>query len=232
MEVPYPLPPEQRILYISTVPRADAGAEEAFFIRLLQAQIDHFHISVVTASGESETDRDRLANAIENTWKLRDSLREKLKPRLLEEQKKSEEFKEIAQAQVKNLSGIPLYLRGDELRNNQLFINGKADLAGNLQAKQEQAVTEGLERFQTRKPLIRLTLTAEDLKDLGVEVEQGEIVGEVDPERLAAKVGSLIKGFDLVRVRGSNNSSPEELEQKYLVGKPASAEDRANTRKR
>ena len=39
---PYPLPPDERILYISTVPRDDAGSVEAFVIRLLQAQVDIF----------------------------------------------------------------------------------------------------------------------------------------------------------------------------------------------
>src|SRR6266508_3896534 len=52
MNEPYPLPPEERVLYISTVPRADAGAEKAFVIRLLQAQLDHFHISIVTSTRE------------------------------------------------------------------------------------------------------------------------------------------------------------------------------------
>src|SRR5438105_4358270 len=41
---PYPYPPDKRILYISGVSRTDAGAEEAYFIRLLQAQLDKFHI--------------------------------------------------------------------------------------------------------------------------------------------------------------------------------------------
>lgn len=232
MEEPYPLPPGQRVLYISTVPREDAGAEEAFFIRLLQAQLDHFRISVVTATGENETDRDRLANAIENTRILGDRLREKLKPRLREEQKKSEEFRRIAQAKVRNLSAIPLYLRDGALRDNQLFINGKKDLADNLEAKQEQAVTDGLERFQTRNPLIRLTLTTEDLKGLGLEEDRGKIIGKVDSDKLTEKVRSLTKGFDLVRLRGFNNPSPEELEQKYLVGKPAPVEDRARIRRR
>src|SRR5207249_3509965 len=55
LEEPYPLPPEKRVLYISSVPRVDAGAEEAFVIRLLQAQLDKFNIS----AQKSETDSNR-----------------------------------------------------------------------------------------------------------------------------------------------------------------------------
>ena len=230
IKAPYPLPPEERILYISTIPRADAGAEEAFVIRLLQAQLDHFHISTIGFTKENDLHIDRILNAYESTWNFQDSLREKLKPRLQEEQKKSEEVKKIAQEKVKNLSAIPQYLRDGELINNRLFINGKRDLAENLKAKQDQAIEEGLERLQARQPILHLTLTKKDLKDLGLREKDGEIIGEVDSEKLNEKVGSLIKGFDLVRLRGLNNPSPEELEQKYLAVKPAPAKVTANHR--
>jgi hypothetical protein len=228
IDKPYPLPPKERILYISTVPREDAGAEEAFVIRLLQVQLDHFHISAVSSARESETDSVRLSTAIESTWNLTDNLREKLKPRLLEEQKKFEKFKEMAQEKVKDLSGIPLYLRDGEFRNNHLLINGKKDLTEKLKAKQDQAIENGLERFQTRQPILHLTLTKKDFKDLGLREKDGEIIGEVDSEKLNEKIGSLIKGFDLVRLRGLNNPSPEELEQKYLVEKPVRAKNKTN----
>jgi hypothetical protein len=228
LETPYPLPPEERILYISTLPREDAGAEEAFVIRLLQAQLDHFGITIAASANESNTDIDRLASAIESTWNFRDGLRDRLSPKLREEQKKSEEYQNIAYEKVKNLSAIPTYLRDDGLRNNQLLINGKQDLAENLKVKQDQVIATGLERLQTRDSVMHLRLTETDLNDLGLQVKDGKIVGEVDPQKLTEKVGSLIKGFDLVRKRGLNNPSPEELIKKYLLEKPAPVDVKAN----
>jgi len=221
IEAPYPLPPEERILYTSVVPRADAGAEEAFVIRLLQAQLDHFGITVAGPVNENDIDIDRVAKALESTWNLRDGLRDRLKPRLQAEQKKSEQFQSIAQEKVMNLSAIPMHLRDDELTNNKLLINGQKGLVTNLKVKQDLAIANGLERLQTRKLVMRLRLTENDLKDLGLKVQDGKVVGEVDPEKLTEKVGSLINGFDLVRKRGLNNPSPEALIDKYLVEGPA-----------
>src|SRR5437762_3434076 len=110
LEEPYPLPPEERLLYFSTVPRVDAGAEEAFVIRLLQAQLDKFHISTHPSAMKGKTESNLLASAVESSWDFRDGLRERLKPRLQEEQEKSDHFKKIAQEKVKDLSAIPLHL--------------------------------------------------------------------------------------------------------------------------
>ena len=45
-QFPYPRPPEDRILYMSIVARFDAGAQEAFVIRLLQSQLDRHQIDI------------------------------------------------------------------------------------------------------------------------------------------------------------------------------------------
>ena len=169
VKTPYPLPPEERILYISTVPREDAGAEEAFVIRLLQEQLEHFHISATTSTNERNMDDNRLATAIEGAWHFGDRLRDRLKPRLREEQKQSEEFQSKAQEKVRHLSAIPRYLRNDGLTNNRLLINGKRDLADNLKRKQDQVVANGLERLKTRNTVMHLRLTENELKDLGLE---------------------------------------------------------------
>src|SRR5436190_3428492 len=113
LNTPYPSPPEQRILYISTLPREDAGAEEAFVIRLLQEQLDHFHLTANTPSNRSSMDDDRFATALEGTWDFGDRLKDRLKTRMREEQKKSEELQSKAQEKFRNLSAIPSYPRND-----------------------------------------------------------------------------------------------------------------------
>lgn len=231
MNTPYPLPPEERILYISTVPRTDAGAEEAFVIRLLQAQLDFFHITVSTPTNQSNADVHLVAGAMEGAWNFEYSLRERLYPRLQEEQKRSQIFQAQAEEKIKDFSAIPMYLRDDELRNNRLLINGKQDLKEHLKVKQDQVITNGLERLQTRTPVMHLRLSKKDLKDLGLRVKDGKIMGNVASEKLMEKVGSLTNGFDLVRKRGLDNPPPEELIQKYLIEKPVPARTKRNSYK-
>jgi hypothetical protein len=215
---PFPLPPEKRVLYVSTMPRTDAGAEEAFVIRLLQEQLDHFDISVPSSTGTGKADSDRFAEAVESTWNFRDNVKSRLKDRMQEEHDKSQKIKQKVQDKLKHFSAIPLHLRDNSLRNNRLLITGKKNLAANLLEKQQNSIEQGLVRFRSRKPAMRLTLTKDDLKELGLKLEKdGKITGIVQAKKLGAKARSLVKGVDLVRVRGLNNPSHDALEQKYLI---------------
>lgn len=216
-EKPYPLPPEKRILYISTVPRTDAGAEEAFVIRLLQEQLDHFKIPATTSTSESIMGEERLARAIESGWDFRDRLRDRLRARLCEERDRSEQFQSDAQQKVGHLSAIPGYLKDDGLTNNRLLINGKKELAANLKVKQDQTVKNGLKRLKTRNTVVHLSLTESELRVLGLEVENGNIVGSIVLERFTELVRGKIGGLDLVRKRGMSNPSAESLIKKYLL---------------
>jgi hypothetical protein len=163
---------------------------------------------------------DDLATAIEGAWHFGDRLRDRLKPRLREEQKKSEEFQIKAQEKVRHLSAIPRYMRNDGLTNNRLLINGKRDLADNLKLKQDQAVANGLERLKTRNTVMHLRLTENELQDLGLKMNDGQIVGKIVLDKLTDNVRAKINGLDLVRKRGLNNPSPEELIKKYLLKTP------------
>jgi hypothetical protein len=216
IERPYPLPPEKRILYVSTVPRTDAGAAEAFVIRLLQAQLDQFHISVGMSARQSGTDSSRLAQSTESALAFRDNVRERLRPRLQEEQNRADRFVKTGRDKVKALSAIPLHLRDNKLQNNRFLIKDKKDLQ-HLKEVQDQVFSEGLKRLAKHKSTLRLTLTKADLVDLGLREEEGKVSGKVDSLKLAAKVRSLMKGVDLVRVRTVKNPSPDELERKYLA---------------
>ena len=217
LDMPYPLPPEERILYMSSVPRNDAGAEEAFTIRLLQAQLDHFDLKAGASRPDSSVDDHRVAAAIEGSWNLGDQLRDRLKLRLREEQQKSEEFQSKGRERVGNLSAIPKYLRNDSLTDTSMLIEGHAALRDQLKPKQEQAVANGLDRLKSRNTVVHLRLTEDELRDLGLTLEDGKVVGDINPERLAARIQSKIGGLDLVRKQGLDNPSPEELIKKYLL---------------
>jgi hypothetical protein len=227
VKTPYPLPPEERILYISTVPREDAGAEEAFVIRLLKEQLDHFHIPANLSTQASNTNDNRLATSVEAAWDFQDRLRDRFKPRLLEEQKRSDGFRSKAEQKVRNLSAIPAYLRNDDLTNNSLLINGKRDLAHNLKPRQDQVVENGLKRLKTRDAVVRLRLTETELEELGLRVSEGKVVGDLDPDKLAEKLRLRLNGSDLVRKRGLNNPPPEALIKRYFLDAPAQVSRRA-----
>jgi hypothetical protein len=216
MDRPYPLPPEQRILYISAAPISDAGAEESFVIRLLQAQLDSYHIMADQAANQGTTQSARLASAVSSVWTFRDSLRAQISPRLKEEQKSSDARRQVAQDQVRNLSGIPVHLRDNALTSGSLLIMGRSELKDKLQQKQADAMAQGLKRMAQTPPTLRIQFTEGDLADLGLRKDGQTIAGEVDPIKLASKVRSIIKAFDLVRVRSLSDPSPDELALKYL----------------
>jgi hypothetical protein len=213
---PFPAAPEERVLYVSARPVFDAGAEEAFLIRLPQAQLDKFGISADASAKHGVTQGNRFAAIVDTTWDFRDSVRQKLSSRLQHEQRKSNLRKDQAQQAVKHLAAIPRHLRGEGVVNNTLLIKGREDLAANLRQMQATAVADGLKRFAKRRSKIRLVLSASDLKDLGIAEKGRKRTGKVDAEDLAAKIRSLTNGVDLVRRRLPKNPSPDELERKYL----------------
>lgn len=205
---PFPAPPEERVLYMSIIARVDAGAEEAYVIRLLQSEVDKIQVDVPA---------ERLANALEGGWRFRDILTKRMATRNAQERRKSEDTRKLVLEKTKRLSGVPL-----SLRNHELLVVGKTALEENRETLQSKVVDEGLTRMarSRQQPTMRLYLGPGDLKDLDLKVQNGELSGTVDSENLAAKVRSLMGGVDLIRIRGMNNPTPEELEAKYLGPQP------------
>jgi hypothetical protein len=189
-------------------------------IRVLRSQLDHFHL-VSTPIQDSGTARDRLAATIEETWDSAERLKARLQPRLLDHQQRSDELQATAERKVQNLSAIPSHQRANGLTNTSFLINGKADLAKTLHAKQEDAVVDGLDRMRGRKPIMRVTLTDDELADLGLRVSDGKLVGNVDREKLRTTVRARMATVDLVRKRGMENPTPEALIKRYLPDPPA-----------
>ena len=82
LKSPLPLPPDERLLFLSSVPRKDAGAEEAFVIRILQAQLDRFSMSTVASAAQGASVGARLADAIESAWDVPAYLKERFRQRI------------------------------------------------------------------------------------------------------------------------------------------------------
>ena len=130
-----------------------------------------------------------------------------------------------------DLSGIPQHLRAvpqgggkrkNPLRNNDLLIAKRADLATQLPAIQTKAAVDGLARMSKRKerPVIRLRLSPAELRRLGLANKDGEVTGTLKPKVLHEFMSAAVKGGVLTRVRGGvAGSSLDELERRYLLAR-------------
>lgn len=214
IESPYPLPPEQRVLYISRVARSDAGAEESYFIRLLQGQLDKFNIptsSTAASPKTAEINNTNIFNAVENFYNSRESLKRMLAPRLKAQVYKTTGFRNQAKEKLKNFSAIPL-----PLRNSPLLLK---DLT-QLDTVQRGVLDRGLTRLSNYQGSVQLSLTPDELSSLKLQQDSsGESKGQVNANDLIDLIVSKTGGLDLVRVAGSmdNSVSLDALSQKYSL---------------
>jgi hypothetical protein len=227
---PYPLPPEERILYISSVPRDDAGAEEAYVIRLLQEQLERFHIATGLTELGYERDVTMLAGPTLRAAKLRDGLRAALDEQRTRARRETEEARRNAQAKVAMLSAIPASLRNADARRAAYLISSKADLPRELPTLQKSAVNAAIDRLRAAKtrPTMRLYLTADQVSELQLQVDGNKVGGVVSAEALRKTVPEIGGITDLVRVRTDEPPSPDALEKRYLSDSPEQEEAAAD----
>jgi hypothetical protein len=217
---PYPLPAEERVLYVSTVPRVEAGAEEAYVIRLLQAQLDLFRI----AAGVSGQDRDSSVRDLTSMrlrgFDLRDGVRDAMEKRLTAERQRIEAARTEARKKISQLSAVPRHLRDKKVSSQSLLITDKAALATDLRSMQAEAVSDALSRLAKRStpPTLRLHLTEKEVRDLGLTIQGEKVSGVLTGAKLATQVRSLVNLTDLIRTRAFVPPPLEELERKYLSG--------------
>jgi hypothetical protein len=218
MQRPYPLPVDERTLYMSTVPRIDAGAEEAYVIRLLQAQIDRFQL--FKSGGDASNAVRELTDSRLRALGIRQGVTAALAEPAAAERRRTDEARAEAKKKVERLSAIPLHLRNDALRSGALFIQDKSELRQKLPAMQKEAVTSALERMAKDKsrPSMRLYLREEEMRELGLKIAGDRVSGEVSAAALSKQIHSLIDVTDLIRRRDPAPTPLEELERKYLSG--------------
>lgn len=222
-ETPMPVSPERQLLYMSAMARRDAGAEEAFVIRLLPAQLERFGIATAPSAGHAATSASRMADTLEASFEASDLLKERFKSRLNAQVTAAHKRREVAKAATKNLSGIPTHLRGanNPLQNNTLLIPDRSSLT-QLPELQKTAIAQGLMRLKGRKsPVIRLYLTLGEIKNMNLEVDgNGNAKGQASTKAVMVKVRESIKGYSLTRIRGGASVSVEDLQQRYLQTLP------------
>ncbi|HKC17434.1 MAG TPA: hypothetical protein VKC11_12085 [Steroidobacteraceae bacterium] len=231
---PFPLPTEERILYVSSVPRLDAGAEESYVIRLIQMQVDRFQLSTGPQGRDTNSAIQGLADPIIRAFDLRDGLRTKIEPRLLEEQRRAADARRIAKGKLQNLSALPPHFRDADAQKKALIVRGKLNAADQLPNLQQQAIEEGIARIKKVKVKpMRLRLTQTQVAQLGLGIKKNKISGKVLDTKLSEVLPTVSNILSLVRAREVLAPSPEDLIRKYLM--PSSASElkpaRAKSRK-
>jgi len=210
---PFVTPPEQRLLYISSVPRTDAGAEEAFIIRLLQAQLDASGIplnSEPTGAQRRLVATNQLLQDLESNAVIRGALKTQLHPRLKEQYVKNVSFRKQVRDSVK-LSALPRALRDHPLRLEDPM---------DLEKLQKQVVNDGLKRLKDYEPQLRLRLTPAQLRSTGLKVgKRGAVTGKINTLKLADTMRTLLGGVTLVRKDdfAPSSLSPRALDARYSV---------------
>ena len=200
---PYPDPPEQRVLYMSVVSRVDAGAQEAFVIRLSEEQIRRFQI---------DARPNRMAIAVERAWQFGESLHGRLSDRYARERERAGKRRKLVREKLKNLSAVPR-----ERRNDSLLVFGKRDLSERAPTLQRTAIEEGLVRLAKQPyPQATLYLDSSQLGSIGLTEENGKLIGAITPEQFSAALRKSSADTALTRVKGLSNPSPDTLEAKYL----------------
>jgi hypothetical protein len=187
---PMPLPPERRILYISTLPRIEAGTQEAYVIRILRAQLERFSISV---NGHA-ADATGHPGSVRYTDVLKRSISFSVEARRLMQGVASERLdaltKERSKAKNKlaDLSAVR--------RDRAPFRATRPEATKSLV---HQSIIEGIETISTGKPL-EVRVSEEELAVLGIRSNGN---GEVDTTVSAAAVARLLAdrngGVDLIR---------------------------------
>lgn len=210
-ERPFPLPPEQRILHISRLPRTDVGPSEAYVIRLLQAQIDKFRIPVgreLDAERSAGSDLSRILTSLEHTWNLKDKLLEATARRAKRDAEAAAVRSTNARKKFRQLSAIPA-----RLRDHPLLAKSQDDVA----TKHAEAIAASLERLQNYAGEIQVKTKNGELRSLGAGRN-----GKVKALDLANRIMERNGSVDLVKRRTLADAAqdPKHLANKLLEPDP------------
>lgn len=211
---PAPQPPEKRLLHISAVPRHHAGSVEAYVIRLLKAQLDHFGISstsVPLGRRDEDTLVTHFVGSIAQTWATQERVVSDLKPMMAKQLERAQTLRSIAKGKVGDLSAVP-----KPLRSHPLFVPP----GGDATTAQTNAIKLGMNRVSGYKKTIPLRFTLGEASQLGLSSGSGD----VDAHMLGDVITSH-GGVDYVRRRSLDEAckKPAPTGPVLITSTPADA---------
>jgi len=162
------------VLYVTRFSRTGIGKNEAYVIRLPEKLLRD-HDLIANPSDDSDLALS-LASSIKKTWQEQDTLKRALaaKRKPLLDRKRS--IAAQAKEKVKDLSGI-----NRTRREHPLFAKSAKDIAD----AHRRAIEAGLKRFENYNGKLNLRLTPEEIKELGLKQNSGEITGKIRADKLA-----------------------------------------------
>ncbi len=170
-----PLPPLQRLLLYSNVPRRNAGDIEAYVLRIARAQLDRLGIPY----GSSPSRSEKLTDSVIQAWASRDAAKRQVAPRIAQDLARNRAVMKQAKAVFRSLSSVPA-----SMKQNRLFVPRGAS----LDPAQAEAIDQGMRNVRHYSTVMNLRLTEEELGRLGLEVSAGRVDGNVD-------IGTLLSLF-------------------------------------
>jgi hypothetical protein len=196
---PFPLPPEKRFLYMSTLPKFEKG-EQAYLIRLLPAQLEKFGLAPAGSPPASDPAQDpsskTYADTLERTFIFKDTLKTLVKPRIQAQVAHVSAAKTAARKKFSNLNAIPA-----ENRNHPQLLTHPAK----LHEVMRKTAAAGIAKLAATPRNLELSLSADEAKTLGLKIsEGGKVSGEVSAATLSAFLSARNGGVDLFSKRPSN----------------------------
>jgi len=205
---PHPLSPEERLLYLSIVPRSDAGAEEAYIIRLLQSQLDKFGIPTVLTQ-ENDAFSTRYFTSIENSYLFQENLNGLLSKRLRTQHVEAKKTKKLAKDKLNKFKVPPPLRAGD----HQLPEKKDDDALMKIQSK---VVQDGLKRMNKVKGTAFLTLNADQLKLMKLGFKGKKLTGQISSTNFASRIKQIMGGVDHVATNENHHiETAQKLHAKY-----------------
>ena len=198
LDRPFPLPLEERILFMSSLPKFERG-QQACLIRLLPAQLEKFGLAPAGLPPTSDPTHDPssklYADALERSFAFKDSLKALVQPRLQMQAAKVAATKTAAKAKFANLSAIVA-----EKRNHPQLLTDSSKLPEMMQT----TMSAGIAQHAAVPSSLQLSLSADEVKTLGLKVsDQGEVSGQVNASVLSVFLSARNDGVDLIAKRPS-----------------------------
>jgi hypothetical protein len=180
------------------MPRAESGRTESYIIQLRAEQLQKAGIPQPTASHARLPTAENLSRVLDYSFALEAIVREKLTERTSQRLVIAKDAAEIAKKAFENFypSSVPAVVRSDPT-----YLAPGDD----LKVAQETVVARALDRLknaEAEQPLgkhsLRLNLTEEHMKELGLNIEQdGMVSGSVKANQLIDFLNDRSDGPDL-----------------------------------
>ena len=174
-----------------------------------------------------------LASQVEGAYTKNAALKERLGPRQREVRKAALQRLADARENLKDFSAVPRELR----KSSNYIAYGKRDLAKNGTTMQREALVAGCRRFQELSDAadrrgvdgskkMRLVLGNEQVKALGLKIDDEGLIGQVTPGALSAVLHSAIGGASLTRTHRIDLDQLAMLQTRYGSWQPPADDSR------